>query len=200
MRSSRALISGLVSSLALLPSAAWATTPTETLRPALEEVIRILEDPSLKPEAKARERQARLRAAVVDLIDFPEMGRRALGRHWQSLTPAQREEFVSLFRALIEHTYLPKIALYQGERVRFAGESVDRDLATVQTVVIAPDGKEIPTSYRLHTRSGQWVIYDISIEGISLVSNYRSQFDQIIQRGSYQDLVKRIKQKLTTPL
>ncbi len=104
-----------------------------------------------------------------------------------------------LFRALLEHTYLPKIALYQGERVRFVGESLDGDMATVQSVVVTRKGQEVPVSYRLHSLDGRWLVYDISFEGISLVSNYRSQFNEIIQRSSYPELVKRIKQKLAAP-
>ncbi len=195
----RLLIAAIAGSLAFLEGAAWVSSPTDQLRPALEEVIRILEDPSLKPKSKAAERQARVRAAVADLWDFAEMARRTLGLHWRSLSEPEREEFVRLFRALLEHTYLPKTALYQGERVRFVGEAMDGDLATVQAVVITRDRKEVPVSYRLRRSDERWLIYDISAEGISLTSNYRSQFNEIIQRGSYQELVRRIRQKLAAP-
>lgn len=187
-------------SLLLLPVTAWAGAPTDRLRPAMDEVIRILEDPALKPESRVADREARVRAAVVDLFDYPEMARRTLGLHWRSLGEREREEFTELFRALLEHTYLPNIALYRGERVRFVGESVDGDVATVQSLVItARTQKEVPVAYRLRQRDGRWLVYDISVEGISLISNYRSQFNEIIQRGSYQELVKRIKQKLAAP-
>jgi len=186
-------------SLPLLQVAAWAGPPTDQLRPAFDEVIQILDDPSLKPGSKAAARQARVRAVVVDLFDFPEMASRSLGRHWRALSEWEREEFVRLFRALLEHTYLPKIALYQSERVRFTGEAVDGDLATVQSLVITRDGKEVPVSYRLRLRDGRWLVYDISGEGISLIGNYRSQFNEIIQRRSYQELVRRIREKLTSP-
>lgn len=193
---SRWVIVTLAGFLVILPLAAEAASPTDRLRPAVEEVVRILEDPSLKPKSMAAEREARVRAAVVDLFDFPEMARRTLGIHWRSLSEPQQEEFVRLFRALLEHTYLPKIALYQGERVRFVGEAVDGDLATVQTFVITRDRKEAPVAYRLRQRDGQWLVYDISVEGISLTSNYRSQFNEIIQRGGYKELVRRIELKL----
>ncbi len=193
------LIAALVGSLALLHVTAWAGSPTERLRPALEEVIRVLNDPSLKPAAKATERQDLVRAAVVDLFDFPEMARRTLALHWRALREPKRDEFTRLFRALLEHTYLPKIALYKGKRVRFVGESVDGELATVQSLVITHDGKEVPVAYRLRERDGSWLVYDISVEGISLTSNYRSQFNAIVQRSSYQELVRRIKQRLAAP-
>lgn len=198
MRLCRALLLAVIGGLAALPVPAWAGSPTEQLRPALEEVVRILEDPSLRAETKATERQARVRAAVTDLFDFPEMARRSLGLRWRSLSQPEREEFVRLFRRLLEHTYLPKIALYQGERVQFVGESVESDLATVRSLIITRNHQEFPVSYRLRQQEGRWLVYDISIEGISLVSNYRSQFNEIIQRSSYQELVRRIEQKLAS--
>lgn len=199
MISCRALIAGVAGAL-LVQVAAWAGAPTEQLRPALEELIQVLEDQALKPDSKTKEREARARAAVIDLVDFPEMARRTLGPHWRSLGESERDEFIRLFRALLEHTYLPKIALYRGERVRFVGESVDGDLAAVQAVVVTRDRKEVPVLYRLRQRDQRWLVYDIAVEGISLVNNYRSQFTQIMQRGSYQELAKRIRQRLdSTP-
>ncbi len=196
MLMSRRLIAAITGILALVHLTAWAGSPTERLRPAIEEVIRILDDPSLKPPSRAEERQARVRAAVEDLFDWPDMGQRVLGLHWRALTEPEREEFIDLFRALLARTYLPKIALYQGERVRFVVESVEADLATVQSAVVTPGGKEAAVSYRLRRRNGQWRIYDVSVEGISLISNYRTQFNAIIQRASYQELVRRIRGKL----
>lgn len=199
MISCRVLIAGVAGAL-LVQVAAWAGAPTEQLRPALEELVQVLEDQALKPDSRAKEREARARAAVIDLVDFPEMARRTLGPHWRSLGESERDEFVRLFRALLEHTYLPKIALYRGERVRFVGESVDGDLAAVQAVVVTRDRKEVPVLYRLRQRDQRWLVYDIAVEGISLVNNYRSQFTQIMQRGSYQELAKRIRQRLdSTP-
>ena len=196
----RALVLGLVGTLALLQVSAWANSPTDQLRTALEEVIRILDDPSLKPKAKEKERQARVRAAVSGLFDFPEIARRVLGRHWRPLSESEREEFISLFRAFIEHIYLPKIALYQGERVRFLSEAVDGNFAEVRSVLITRRGQEIPITYRLGQRHGHRLIFDILVEGVSLTSNYRSQFNEIIQRASYQELVRRIERKLAEPM
>lgn len=197
MRRRLALTLGLFSVIALFAVPARAVTPTETLRPAAEEVTRILEDPALK--TVPRERQARVRAVMNDLFDYPEIARRVLGRHWRSLSPSERDEFVQLFREFLEHTYLPKISLYKGERVRFVGESVNGDLATVQAVVVTRRGTEVPVGYRLDQRDGRWRVFDISVEGISFVANYRAQFDQIIARGSFRDLTERLKQKLASP-
>jgi phospholipid transport system substrate-binding protein len=197
MRRRGALVLGLFTVIVLFAAPARAITPTETLKPAAEEVTRILEDPALK--SLPQDRQARVRAVMNDLFDYPEIAMRVLGRHWRSLSQSERDEFVQLFRAFLEHTYLPKISLYQGERVRFVGESVDGDLATVQALVITKKGKEVPIAYRMDLRDGRWRVYDISVEGISFVANYRSQFDQVLTRRSFRDLTERLKQKLAAP-
>jgi len=198
MISRRVLIAGVAGAL-LVQVAAWAGAPTDRVQPVIQELTQILEDPALQHASKAKEREARVRAAVVDLIDFPEMARRTLGPHWRSLGESERAEFVRLFRALLEHTYLPKISLYRGERVRFVGESVDGDLAAVHAVVITRSQREVAVLYRLRQRDQRWLLYDIAVEGIGLISNYRSQFTQIMQRGSYRELVGRIRQKLDSP-
>ena len=187
---------GLSGLLVLLPGPAGAGAPTDQLRAVAERAIQILGDPALQGEAQAPERQAAVRAAVIDLLDFTEISRRALARHWRPLSEAEREEFVGLFRALLDRTYLPQIKLYQGERVQFVGESVDGDFAAVQASVLTRRGQEASVVFRLHRPGERWLIYDIAVEGISLVANYRAQFDQIIQRASYQGLVTRIRQKL----
>jgi len=196
----RLTILGLAGALAFLPGSAGAGTATDQLRAAAENVTQILDDPALQAEARAPERQAAVRAAVVDLLDFAEISRRALARHWRPLSEAEREEFVRLFRALLDRTYLPQIKLYQGERIHFVGESVDGDFAAVQARVATRRGQEAAVIFRLHRPGERWLIYDITVEGISLVGNYRAQFDQIIQRASYQGLVTRIKQKLADGL
>ena len=190
------LIVVFAGSLVFLPVPAGAEAPTDQLQAAAARVVQILDDPALQGEDRAPERQAAVRAAVTDLLDFTEISRRALGRHWRPLSQAEREEFVGLFRALLDRTYLPQIKLYQGERVQFVGESVDGEFAAVQARVLTRRDQEASVLFRLHRPGERWLIYDVSVEGISLVANYRAQFDQIIQRASYQGLVTRIKQKL----
>ncbi|MBI3030441.1 MAG: ABC transporter substrate-binding protein [Candidatus Rokubacteria bacterium] len=196
----RLTILGLAGVLAFLPGSAGAGAPTETLRAAAERVTEILDDPALQAEARALERQVAVRGAVIDLFDFAEISRRALARHWRPLSGAEREEFVGLFRALLDRTYLPQIKLYQGERIQFVGESVDGDFAAVQARILTRRGQEAAVIFRLHRVGERWLIYDVSVEGISLVGNYRAQFDHIIQRASYQGLVTRIRQKLADGL
>lgn len=182
----------LLGVLALTP-AAWAGTPTDQLRSAVERAITVLEDPELKTPARAEERQARIKAVADEIFNFKEVARRALGRHWRERTPAEQEEFTALFAELLERTYLGRSELYGGERVQYVSETIEGDFATVGTKVLTKEGPEVPVDYRMLRNSGRWEVYDVVIEGISLVSNYRSQFNRIIQASSYEELAKKLK-------
>ena len=124
-----------------------------------------------------------------------EIARRSLARHWQPLTEQQRNEFVALFADLLERSYISKIELYGGEKILYVGDRVDGDLATVSTKIITKNGTEVPVDYRLLKRGDHWLVYDVNIEGVSLVSNYRTQFNKIIQTASYYELVQKMKTK-----
>src|SRR5439155_3213847 len=117
------------------------------------------------------------------------------GRYWQPRTPAEREEFVRLFADLLERAYVSKLELYSGEKIEYPGEVPDGDVTTVRTRIITKQGTPIPVDYRMFQQSGQWRAYDALIEGVSLVANYRSQFNSVIQRTSYEDLVKTLRAK-----
>jgi len=136
-----------------------------------------------------------VRRIANDIFDFSETAKRSLARHWQSRTPAEREEFVQLFGDLLERSYISKIELYGGEKIGYIGESMDGDLATVRTRIVTRHGTEIPIDYKMHTLGSRWLVYDVSIEGVSLIANYRTQFNKIIQTQSYAELVKRMKTK-----
>jgi phospholipid transport system substrate-binding protein len=179
----------------LMPSNALAGQPTDQLRPEIDRVIKTLEDPSLKGEGKTPARRQALRAISDSVFDWEEMARRALGPHWQNRSEAERKEFVTLFRDLIEQAYASKIELYSGERVSFAGDAVDGDQATVRTRITTKGGKDVPVDYRMTRKEGRWLVYDVLVEGISLVGNYRTQFNQIIRTSSYEELVRKLKSK-----
>src|SRR6267142_1597474 len=140
---------------------------------------------------------AQLRAAIrkeaESIFDFTETAKRALGQHWKSLNPSQQQEFVSLFEDLLERAYVSKIEKYSGEKVTYLGDTVDGDVATVKTKFITKQGTEIPIDYRLLRRGDRWLVYDVFVEGVSLVANYRTQFDRIMRTGSYDELVRRLK-------
>jgi phospholipid transport system substrate-binding protein len=172
---------------------AQAGPPTEQLKTGIDQVVKVLGDPALKTDTRARARRDALRAIADPLFDWTELAKRALGRHWQGRTPPQREEFVRLFHVLIERSYYSTLERYNGERVVYAAETIEGDQATVRTKVLNPDGRELPVDYRMRRVGGRWLVYDVLIQGVSLVSNYRAQFDQIIRTSSYEQLVERLK-------
>jgi phospholipid transport system substrate-binding protein len=173
----------------------WAGPPTETLREYTEAVQKVLDDPALKTEERRHERRAAVRKLAAEAFDIQETARRALGPHWQQRSPAEREEFVQLFADLLERTYISKIDLYGGERLRFTDERIDGDNAIVRAKVTTRQGTEVPVEGRMHRKGDRWLIYDVTIENISLVNNYRSQFDRIIRTSSYAELVKRLRNR-----
>ena len=175
----------------------WAATAQEQLKGAIDRVVTTLESPALKGDGKAAERRRAVRKIANEIFDFGEIARRSLGRYWQPLSEAQRSEFVGLFGDLLERSYISKIELYGGEKIIYIGERVDGDLATVSTKIITKNGTEVPVDYRLFRRGENWMVYDVNIEGISLVSNYRTQFNKIIQTSGYNALVDRMKSKQT---
>jgi phospholipid transport system substrate-binding protein len=175
-------------------SLALAGVPTDTVRDYTEAVVKVLEDPALKVEDRRAERRAAVRKIAIDIFDVQETARRALGPHWQQRSPQEREEFVQLFAELLERTYINKIDLFGGEKLRFTEEKIDGDHAVVRAKVITKQGTEVPVEARMINRAGnRWQIYDIVIENISLVGNYRSQFDRIIRSSSYGELAKRLR-------
>ena len=174
-------------------AAAETGAPTEQLLSRVERVVTILEDAQLKTKPAAR--RAALRTAASDIFDFTEITRRSLGRHWQTATPAEREDLVALMTALLERSYLGRIEQYSGERIVFAGETADADLATVRTRLVGKGGVETPVDYRVYKVGERWLVYDVSVEGVSLVANYRAQFNKILQTSSTQGLVERLRGK-----
>ena len=175
-------------------SLAVAGVPTDTVRDYTDAVVKVLEDPALKVEDRRAERRAAVRKIAIDVFDVQETARRALGPHWQQRSPQEREEFVQLFAELLERSYINKIDLFGGEKLRFTEEKLDGDHAVVRAKVITRQGTEVPVEARMINRSGnRWQIYDIVIENISLIGNYRSQFDRIIRSSSYGELAKRLR-------
>ena len=156
-------------------------------------MVKILEDPALKAADKEKERRAAIRREAETVFDFGETAKRALGRHWQPLAEKDRQEFTSLFTDLIERAYISRIERYSGERVTYTGESVEGALASVRTRFVTKQGNEIPIDYRMQQRGDRWLVYDVVVEGVSLINNYRTQFDKIIQTSSYAELVRRLK-------
>lgn len=179
------------------PSAAAAATatPTQEVKGVADEVIRILKDPALKAPAQRQQRRQLIKQTIDRRFDYEEMAKRCLGPHWAKMTAPQKKEFVKLFGELLEASYGDKIEKYSDEKVNYVGEILEGDQAEVRTVVVRKNDK-IPMNYRLLNKS-PWMIYDVVIEGVSLVSNYRTQFRQIISEKGYGELVKRLKTKIS---
>jgi phospholipid transport system substrate-binding protein len=177
----------------LSAAGAAAGIPSDQLKGSVDQVVEVLKDPKLKAESMTSERRTAVRKVANNIFDFTETARRALGPHWQNLSDKDREEFVSLFSDLLESAYISKIEQYTGEPIKFVGDSVDGDVATVRTRIITKKGTEIPIDYRMLRRGDRWLVYDVNIEGVSLVANYRTQFNKIIQTASYEELIKRMR-------
>ena len=174
-------------------SPSFAGEPSDQLKAQLERVIKATQDPEAKKGGRAAERRA-VRKIAEETFDFGDTAKRALARHWAQRSAAEREEFVQLFTDVFEHAYLSKVDVLQGDRVAYLGDSVDGDLATVKTRLTTKQGSQLDVEYRMHRgASGRWLVYDVLIENVSLVDNYRTQFNSVIQRSSYQELVRKLK-------
>ena len=178
------------------PPITEAGEPTEQVKQTVDAVIKILNNKELKKPEKINERRLKIRETVEKRFDFEEMAKRSLTLHWKNRTPQEQKEFVSLFSDLIEDTYIRKIERYEDEKVTYTEEKTDGSYATVRTKIITTKEIEIPVDYKIFKKEQKWEVYDISIEGISLVNNYRTQFNQIIRSGSYEELVTRLKKKV----
>jgi phospholipid transport system substrate-binding protein len=178
-----------------LATPALAGAPTDQLKQRVDEVIRVLSDPSLKD--KTDERRVTVRKISEGVFDYQDTARRSLGQHWNERTPEEQREFVKLFGDLLERAYFSKIDRYQGEKVRYGAETIDGDEAQVKTTITTNTGSDVPVDYRMHRVDDRWLVYDVTIEGVSMVSNYRSQFNKIVRTESYRALVERLKGKQT---
>ena len=187
------LAGALVVGVSSAPAAAGV--PTDQLKGAVERVLKTLDDPTLKGEARLGERRVAVRKIANEIFDFSEIAKRSMARHWQPLSEAQKNEFVGLFADLLERSYISKIETYGGEKIQYTAERADGDFATVSTRIITKNGTEVPVDYRMIKRADRWLVYDVSIEGVSLVSNYRTQFNKIIQTTSYNELISKLRNK-----
>jgi phospholipid transport system substrate-binding protein len=181
----------LVTALAVPPASAGA--PTDQLKAQVDRVLKLMDDPALKD--KAKDKRAAVRKVADDIFDFGETAKRSLGRHWADRTQAERDEFVKLFGDLLERSYISKIELYGGEKIQYVGDKIEGDQASVMSKLLTKTNTEVPIEYRMLKKGERWLVYDVIIEGVSLISNYRTQFNKIIQTSSYAELVKKMKSR-----
>lgn len=182
----------LFSMLAVSPVRAAA--PADQIRETINKIFGVLNDPNLKADDKKKERLERLKELIEPQFDFVEMAKRSLGAHWQRRSPKEQEEFVKLFRELLETSYIDSIDSYNGEKIAIKSEKQDKDYAEVDTRIVTKKGEEFSINYKLMANGG-WKVYDVIIENISLVNNYRSQFNRVIAQSSYEDLMRKLKEK-----
>ena len=184
-----AIIGGLAAQ-----AGAAAKSATDSVRGTIDEVVRILKDPEMKKPDRTEERRRILEKVIGDRFSWDEMAKRTLGTQWAKLDETQRREFTDLFRTLLTTTYIGRIESYSGEKVVYLNERLQDGFAEVRTKVAA--GKaEYPMDYRLMDKSGDWHVYDIVLDGVSLVNNYRGQFSKILRTSSYEDLVGKLRSK-----
>jgi phospholipid transport system substrate-binding protein len=181
--------------LALLPRVAFAGLPTDQIKGTVEKALVVLKDPRLKPAAKLKERRDQLKQILFARFDFTEMAKRALGSDWRRRTPQEQEEFVRLFTEVLEHAYADIIESYTDEKIIYTNERIDGSYADVGSKIQTARGEEYSLNYKVHLISNEWKVYDVVAENISLVNNYRSQFSRVISHNSYEELVRRLRDK-----
>lgn len=195
MKISRILMAVVLSVVLAVPAFVQAATVTDVVRKTVDEVVRIVSDKDLKKPSNEQKRRRALKQAIGSIFSYNEMAQRSLAQYWRDRTPAERKEFVQLFETVLENSYAKKIESYNNEKIVYIRETVNGDYAEVRSKVITAKRDEYSLEYRLLKEDNKWMVYDVVIEGVSLVSNYRGQFGKIIRSEGYPELVKKLKVK-----
>ena len=185
----------LLLALSFLPGSARAGVPTDQIKATVDKAVAVLKDPLLKPAAKVKERRDQLKQILFARFDFTEMAKRALGSNWRRRTPQEQDEFVRLFTDILEHAYADIIESYSDEKIVYVNERIDGKFADIGSKIVTGKGEEYSINYKAHLVSNKWKIYDVVAENISLVNNYRSQFHRVISHSSYEELLRRLRDK-----
>jgi len=175
--------------------AAQSPDPTEQLRPMVDKIVAILTDPELKGEEACIKRREKVMAVAKERFDFVEMSKRVLGSQWRKLSSEEQSYFTGLFTTLLEHAYIGKIEDYSNQKVVFREQRVKDDRAQVETDIIDKN-VVIPVSYIMILKGGVWMVYDIVVEGVSLIRNYMEQFKEILRKDGYASLLKQVENKI----
>ena len=194
------VIALILLSIWLPPGSAVGGVPTDQIKSTVDKALVVLKDPRLKPASKTKERREQLKQILFARFDFTEMAKRSLGANWRRRTPKEREEFVRLFSDLLERAYADTIESYGDEKILYVGERLDGDYADISSKVLTSKGDEFSLNYRAHFVVGEWRVYDVVVENISMVNNYRSQFNRVISNASYEELVRRLRDKAAFPI
>jgi len=194
-KSTLALAGCLLLTMALRPERAHAGLATEQIKTTVDNALVVLKDPQLKPPAKLRERRDQLKQILFARFDFTEMAKRSLGANWRRRSPQEQDEFVRLFTDVLERAYADIIESYSDEKIIYLNERIDGGFADVNSKITTAKGEEYSINYKAHFVGSEWKVYDVIAENISLVNNYRAQFNRVISHASYEELVRRLKDK-----
>jgi len=186
----------VLSGLFFVNSLVWAGGPMEGIRTTTERILEVLSDPGLEGSEHRAERRRRIREAVDERFDWEAISRSALSIQWRNLGAEEKDEFTGLFSTLVERTYMDRLEDYSGEEVIYLDTETSGTRAKVRVKIVTRKNQEIPVEYRLRRGDGDWLVYDILIEGVSLVKNYRVQFNDILTKSSYAELLERLKAKV----
>ena len=190
-------LAGLLFILGLMfPLSAYSGVPLETVKAHVNRVFEILRDPTLKGESANKAKREKIRSISEEMFDYTELSKRSLGQNWSKLNPDQQKEFIKLFTSLLEDAYADKIVSYTDERVIFKKEiSLSEKTVEVLTTVVTKTS-EVPIDYRVIEKNGEWKVYDVVIEGVSLINNYRSQFREILANKPLDTLLETLRKKV----
>ena len=180
----------------IFPVSSFSGQPTETVKGNLDKVLDVLRDPSLKAESAKKAKKDKIRDISQEMFDFTELSKRSLGKNWSKFNPDQQKEFVGLYKSLLEDAYADKLMLYTDVKIVFSKEvALTEKTVEVQSTVLRKSG-EIPIYYRVIMKDGVWRVYDVVIEGISLINNYRSQFKEILVNKPPESLLETLRKKV----
>ncbi|MBA4416892.1 MAG: toluene tolerance protein [Syntrophus sp. (in: bacteria)] len=180
----------------MLPLHVFAGVPLDTVKTNVNGVLDVLRDPKLQGEAGKQVKEQRVQAAAHKLFDYVELSKRTLGLNWNKFSPEQRKEFVDLYRTILKNAYVDKITAYTNEQVNFTKEvSLSETTVEVQSTIVSKGG-ETPINYRVMKKENSWKVYDVVIEGVSLISNYRTQFREILGNNPPEKLIETLRKKV----
>ncbi len=191
------LVAVLVVLMLVLPMVARAGEPTEILKAYTDKIIKILQDPTLKKAEQKEKRYEMLKSIVLEIFDIEELSKRTLGRHWRKMTPQQRKEFQDVFLKFLEKHYANRIdkTIEEKFEVSYVSEKIKGKYALVKSIIKTQTKGDYPVYYRMIKKKGRWMVYDVVIEGVSIVKNYRDQFREILSKKSYEDLISMLREK-----
>lgn len=185
-----------IAAVIIIPFSAYAGGPLDTVKGHVDKVINVLDDPSLKGETGKQARKVKIRFISEKMFDFNELSKRTLGQNWSRLNGEQQKEFMELYRSLLEDLYADRILSYKNEKIVFSKENaLSEKTAEVQTTVVTKKA-DVPINYRVIQKQGEWRVYDVVIEGVSLINNYRTQFREILANKPPDALIDTLRKKV----